>query len=101
MRIWTRAWNYGLTGHSSISGRIITVSIPYLAAPTPLIGTDTIQRSIAVDPDAVRSSTNADDGETAAIIMQLRQKLKAQTDEVTALQSKLGSVHAEYQKEVS
>lgn len=62
---------------------------------------DTIQRSIAVDPDAVRSSSNADDGETAAIIMQLRQKLKAQTDEVTALQSKLGSVHAEYQKEVS
>jgi len=62
---------------------------------------DTIQRSIAVDPDAVRSSTNADDGETAAIIMQLRQKLKAQTEEVTALQSKLGSVHAEYQKEVS
>jgi hypothetical protein len=32
--------------------------------------------------------------------MQLRQKLKAQTEEVTALQSKLGSVHAEYQKEV-
>ena len=63
--------------------------------------TDTIQRSIAVDPDAVRSSNNSDDGETAAIIMQLRQKLKAQTEEVTALQSKLGSVHAEYQKEVS
>ena len=62
---------------------------------------DTIQRSIAVDPDAVRSSNNSDDGETAAIIMQLRQKLKAQTEEVTALQSKLGSVHAEYQKEVS
>jgi hypothetical protein len=62
---------------------------------------DTIQRSIAVDPDAVRSSTNVDDGETAAIIMQLRQKLKAQTDEITALQSKLGSLHADHEKEVS
>jgi hypothetical protein len=33
--------------------------------------------------------------------MQLRQKLKAQTDEVTALQSKLGSLHADHEKEVS
>lgn len=66
-----------------------------------LILVDTIQRSIAVDPDAVRSTTSADDGETAAIIMQLRQKLKAQTEEVTQLQSKLGNAHSEHQKEVS
>lgn len=32
--------------------------------------------------------------------MQLRQKLKAQTDEVTSLQSKLTNVHSEHQKEV-
>ena len=32
--------------------------------------------------------------------MQLRQKLKAQTDEVTQLQSKLTKVHSEHQKEV-
>ena len=33
--------------------------------------------------------------------MQLRQKLKTQTEEVTQLQSKLSSVHSEHQKEVS
>lgn len=33
--------------------------------------------------------------------MQLRQKLKTQTEEVTQLQSKLGSAHSEHQKEVS
>lgn len=49
----------------------------------------------------MRATTNADDGETAAIIMQLRQKLKAQTDEITALQSKLTNVHSDHQKEVS
>ena len=96
-----KGWNYGSIGLSLISGRTtIVCGHRYLLAEGALMS-DTIQRSIAVDPDAVRSSTNADDGETAAIIMQLRQKLKAQTEEVTALQSKLGSVHAEYQKEVS
>lgn len=49
----------------------------------------------------MRATTNADDGETAAIIMQLRQKLKAQTDEITSLQSKLTNVHSDHQKEVS
>jgi hypothetical protein len=42
-----------------------------------------------------------DDGETAAIIMSLRQKLKAQTDEVVKLQSKLASLTAEHKQEVS
>lgn len=95
-------WNYGSIGHLLISGRITIVCSTLLSSfKWWMLITDTIQRSIAVDPDAVRSSTSADDGETAAIIMQLRQKLKVQTEEVTALQSKLGSVHAEYQKEVS
>ena len=62
----------------------------------------TIQRSIAIDPDAVRGSTSsADDGETAAIIMSLRQKLKAQTDEVMQLQSKLAALANEHKQEVS
>jgi predicted RNase H-like nuclease (RuvC/YqgF family) len=41
----------------------------------------------------------ADDGETAAIIMSLRQKLKAQTDEVVTLQSKLSSIAKEHKSE--
>lgn len=74
---------------------------------------DTIQRSIAIDPDAVRASagmalsnatgltsTGADDGETTAIIMSLRQKLKAQTDEVVAMQSKLSAMVNEHKQEV-
>ena len=100
-----RAWNYGLIGPLSISGRITTVSRPpQFLNPNHGISADrvdTIQRSIAVDPDAVRSTTSSDDGETAAIIMQLRQKLKSQTEEVTQLQSKLSNVHSEHQKEVS
>lgn len=79
---------------------------------------DTIQRSIAIDPDAVRGpacecshqihrhpaigyglTTATDDGETAAIIMSLRQKLKAQTDEVVALQTKLSSISTEHKAE--
>jgi hypothetical protein len=63
--------------------------------------TDTIQRSIAVDPDAVGSRTSADDSETAGIIMSLRQKLKAQTDEVLKLQSQLSHKASDYSKEVS
>ncbi|ORX35648.1 p115 like vesicle tethering protein [Kockovaella imperatae] len=60
----------------------------------------TIQRSIAIDPDAVRGPTTAsDDGETAAIIMTLRQKLKAQTDEVVQLQAKLAALANEHRKE--
>lgn len=43
----------------------------------------------------------ADDGETAMIIMSLRQKLKAQTDEVVQLQSKLSSLVNEHKSEVS
>jgi hypothetical protein len=41
-----------------------------------------------------------DDGETAAIIMSLRQKLKAQTEEVVSLQSKLSSLTSEHKSEV-
>ncbi|WVR06834.1 hypothetical protein IAU60_003870 [Kwoniella sp. DSM 27419] len=59
----------------------------------------TIQRSIAIDPDAVRGSGPVDDGETAAIIMTLRQKLKAQTDEVVQLQSKLEAMTKENKQE--
>ncbi|WRT66630.1 uncharacterized protein IL334_003589 [Kwoniella shivajii] len=59
----------------------------------------TIQRSIAIDPDAVRGSGPSDDGETAAIIMSLRQKLKAQTDEVVQLQSKLEALTKESRQE--
>ncbi|WWC61902.1 uncharacterized protein I303_104488 [Kwoniella dejecticola CBS 10117] len=59
----------------------------------------TIQRSIAIDPDAVRGSGPVDDGETAAIIMSLRQKLKAQTDEVVQLQSKLEALTKENKQE--
>ncbi|WWC94540.1 hypothetical protein V866_001386 [Kwoniella sp. B9012] len=59
----------------------------------------TIQRSIAIDPDAVRGSGPVDDGETAAIIMSLRQKLKAQTDEVVQLQSKLEALTKESKQE--
>ncbi|WVQ81779.1 hypothetical protein IAT38_003904 [Cryptococcus sp. DSM 104549] len=61
----------------------------------------TIQRSIAIDPDAVRGSGPSDDGETAAIIMSLRQKLKAQTDEVVQLQSKLEVLTKENKQENS
>jgi hypothetical protein len=43
----------------------------------------------------------ADDGETAMIIMSLRQKLKAQTEEVVQLQSKLSSLVNEHKSEVS
>jgi hypothetical protein len=43
----------------------------------------------------------ADDGETAMIIMSLRQKLKAQTDEVVQLLSKLSSLVNEHKSEVS
>jgi hypothetical protein len=43
----------------------------------------------------------ADDGETAAIIMSLRQKLKAQTDEVASLNAKLSSLNKENDEEVS
>ena len=42
----------------------------------------------------------ADDGETTAIIMSLRQKLKAQTEEVMSLQSKLSSLVNEHKAEV-
>ncbi|KAL7422028.1 Vesicle-mediated ER to Golgi transport protein [Cryptotrichosporon argae] len=59
----------------------------------------TIQRSIAVDPDAVRAASTRDDSETAAIIMGLRQKLKAQTDEVVGLQNQLSGLQAEHAKE--
>ncbi|ORY26157.1 p115 like vesicle tethering protein [Naematelia encephala] len=59
----------------------------------------TIQRSIAVDPDAVRGSAAPDDGETAAIIMSLRQKLKVQTEEVVQLQSKLSLLVNEHKAE--
>lgn len=44
--------------------------------------------------------TGADDGETAAIIMSLRQKLKAQTDEVASLNAKLSSLNKENEEEV-
>lgn len=43
----------------------------------------------------------ADDGETASIIMSLRQKLKVQTDEVMQLQSKLTKASEEGKTEVS
>ncbi|ODO08414.1 hypothetical protein L198_00144 [Cryptococcus wingfieldii CBS 7118] len=56
----------------------------------------TIQRSIAIDPDAVRGSNTPDDTETTAIILSLRSKLKTQTDEVASLTSKLDSIHAEH-----
>ncbi|WVQ99647.1 hypothetical protein IAU59_006786 [Kwoniella sp. CBS 9459] len=60
----------------------------------------TIQRSIAIDPDAVRGSAPvADDGETTAIIMSLRHKLKVQTDEVVQLQSKLEALTKENKQE--
>ncbi|GMK57887.1 hypothetical protein CspeluHIS016_0407210 [Cutaneotrichosporon spelunceum] len=59
----------------------------------------TIQRSIAVDPDAVGSRTSAEDSETAAIIMSLRQKLKAQTDEAVKLQSQLSHKASEHSME--
>lgn len=42
----------------------------------------------------------ADDGESAAMIMSLRQKLKAQTDEVVQLQTKLSSLVNEHKQEV-
>ncbi|WVQ77812.1 hypothetical protein IAR50_007502 [Cryptococcus sp. DSM 104548] len=56
----------------------------------------TIQRSIAIDPDAVRGSNTPDDTETTAIILSLRSKLKTQTDEVSSLTSKLDSIHSEH-----
>ncbi|KAK8864634.1 hypothetical protein IAR55_001884 [Kwoniella newhampshirensis] len=59
----------------------------------------TIQRSIAVDPDAVRGSGPVDDGESTAIIMSLRQKLKAQTEEVVQLQTKLEALVKENKSE--
>ncbi|OCF39785.1 hypothetical protein I317_06394 [Kwoniella heveanensis CBS 569] len=60
----------------------------------------TIQRSIAIDPDAVRGSGPvADDGETTAIIMSLRHKLKVQTEEVVQLQSKLEALTKENKQE--
>ncbi|EIW65889.1 hypothetical protein TREMEDRAFT_45944 [Tremella mesenterica DSM 1558] len=59
----------------------------------------TIQRAIAVDPDAVRGAGSSDDSETAAIIMSLRQKLKAQIDEVMGLQSKLAHQASEHKNE--
>ncbi|CAD6572881.1 MAG: hypothetical protein TREMPRED_000676, partial [Tremellales sp. Tagirdzhanova-0007] len=59
----------------------------------------TIQRSIAIDPDAVRGSAVSDDGEMAAIIMSLRQKLKAQTDQVISLQAKLTALGNEQRQE--
>lgn len=55
----------------------------------------TIQRSIAIDPDAPRNAPPADDTETAAIIMSLRSKLKTQTDEVTNLTNKIESLQKE------
>jgi hypothetical protein len=55
-------WRFGLIGHLSISGRTIIVS--FLKSGVCLDGglilavlADTIQRSIAVDPDAVRGSS--------------------------------------------
>ncbi|KAK4685985.1 intracellular protein transport protein USO1, partial [Tremellales sp. Uapishka_1] len=59
----------------------------------------TIQRSIAIDPDAVRGAPSTDDGETAAIIMNLRQKLKSQTEEVMNLQQKLTSLVNEHKED--
>ncbi|WWD17057.1 hypothetical protein CI109_101494 [Kwoniella shandongensis] len=59
----------------------------------------TIQRSIAIDPDAVRGSGPVDDGESAAIIMSLRQKLKSQTEEVVHLQTKLEALTKENKSE--
>jgi len=44
--------------------------------------------------------TASDAGETAAIIMSLRQKLKAQTEEVMQLQSKLSALVNEHRQEV-
>ncbi|KAL1411603.1 Vesicle-mediated ER to Golgi transport protein [Vanrija albida] len=58
----------------------------------------TIQRSIAVDPDAVRGAV-VDDSEQAEIIMSLRSKLKAQTEEVVNLQKQLSSSQEKQAKE--
>ena len=74
--------------------------------------TDTIQRSIAIEPDAVRGTGRkwikldelmvaVDDGETASIIMSLRAKLKTQTEEVMQLQAKLSKIELDHHKEVS
>ncbi|WVN87663.1 uncharacterized protein L203_102849 [Cryptococcus depauperatus CBS 7841] len=60
----------------------------------------TIQRAIAIDPDAVRpTTTTSDHSETTSIILTLRSKLKAQTDEVIQLQTKLEVVNKESKAE--
>lgn len=59
----------------------------------------TVQRSIAVDPDVVRQANATDDGSTAEIIMNLRQKLKASTEEVVSLQTQMTNLRSEHTKE--
>lgn len=59
----------------------------------------TVQRSIAVDPDVVRQTNASDDGSSAEIIMNLRQKLKASSEEVVHLQTQISTQRAEHSKE--
>jgi intracellular protein transport protein USO1 len=61
---------------------------------------DTIQRSIAIEPDAVRG-TLADDSEAARVIASLRDKLKAQSTDIENLHAKLLGAAKEHDAEVS
>lgn len=82
----------------------------YCTSRLAQLTTDTIQRSIAIEPDAVRGSGREwhldhadlaiDDGETASIIMSLRAKLKAESEKVMQLQAKLSKLELEHHKEV-
>lgn len=59
----------------------------------------TIQRSIAIEPDAVRGSHQTDGNED--VIISLRQQLKTQTEDNLKYQARLATIKADHAKDVS
>lgn len=59
----------------------------------------TIQRSIAIEPDAVRGSHQTDGNED--VIVSLRQQLKTQTEDNLKYQARLATIKADHAKDVS
>jgi hypothetical protein len=60
----------------------------------------TIQRAIAVEPDAVRGpAVVGDDAESAEIIASLREKLRTQTAQVVELQTQVSGIQGEHVKD--
>lgn len=56
---------------------------------------------ISLDAWHKTDKAGADDGETASIIMTLRQKVKQSSEEVAQLQSKISSLEQNHRSEVS